>query len=192
MTLDNNKKIFLLVIRFCDAEYSFICNLVPRISKEGLITSYRVFYRIQIGLNIIDRPILELINNKIGNLGKIYDYPNKKESTLSITTHENMKIMIENVFSKYPLLTSYQATRDEKLRKGLTENITKVKSIEEFKFLMYGSNNIEEKIINPKFEDYSNFLLDYWLVGFLNGEVSFTYFKGKKGNLKPKVSLLVN
>ena len=31
--------------------------------------------------------------------------------------------------------------------------------------------------------------MDHWLIGFLNGEASFTTFKGKKGDLKPKLSL---
>ena len=100
MTFNNNDKFFAWFLGFCDAECSFICNLVPRINKESIITSYRVFYRIQIGLNIIDKPILELINKKLGKIGKIYDYPDKKESTLSITSHESIKTMIENVLSK--------------------------------------------------------------------------------------------
>jgi hypothetical protein len=177
-----NDKFISWFIGFCDAECSFISNLVPRINKDKKITSYRVLYRIQIGLNIIDRSILELINSKFDNIGKIYDYPTRKESTLSFTSLESMRFLIENVFSKNPLLTSYQANRYATLEAGLLANKTGIKSVEEFDSVMINT-------IDPKFEECSQFYLDHWLVGFLNGEVSFTTFKGKAGNTKPKVSL---
>ena len=176
----NKDKFFPWFLGFCDAEGSFICNLVPRINKQNLVTSYRVLYRIQIGLNIKDKAILELISSKLG--GKIYNYPEKEESCLCFTSFESMNYLIENVFSKYPLLTVYQANRYEKLRQGLQNKINRVDSIEEF-------NAIKFDEIVPNFEECSSFFLDHWLVGFLNGEVCFTQFNGKAGNLKPKVSL---
>ena len=69
MNLNNikNNKFIPWFLGFCDAECSFICNPSPRVNKEKNITSYRVFYRIQIGLNIIDKPILEFINLNLNN-----------------------------------------------------------------------------------------------------------------------------
>lgn len=113
----NNDKFFPWFVGFCDAECSFICNLVPRVNKQNLVTSYRILYRIQISLHIKDKAILELISKKLG--GKIYNYPEKEESCLCFTSFESMNYLIENVFSKYPLLTKYQANRYEKLRHGL-------------------------------------------------------------------------
>jgi len=61
-------------------------------------------------------------------------------------------------------LSKNQNNRFAKLKKGLILNIGGVKTIEEcesrFKI-------IEE--IKPKFENCSQFYLDHWLIGFLNG-----------------------
>jgi hypothetical protein len=178
----NNDKFYPWLLGFSDAECSFLCYTVPRINKQNIITNYRILFRIQIGLNIKDKPILEMINNKLGDIGKIYDYYIKEESTLCFISVDSIKYLIENIFSKYPLLTSYQANRYDKLRIGILEKRHKVKSIKEF-------NSMKINLINPKFEDQSLFYLDHWLVGFLNGEVSFTQFRGNTGKLKPKISL---
>jgi len=170
---------------------------VARKNKQDIITSYRILYRIQIGLNIIDRPILDLINNNLNNIGKIYDYPTRQESTMCFISLESLKNLIDTVFSKYPLLTEYQANRYAILKAGVLGKKTSVKTIEEFNsfvdtvkdsYLNKGNQELSLAKVN-KFESLSKFYLDYWLVGFLNGEVSFTSFKGKNGNLKPKVSL---
>lgn len=177
-----NDKFIPWFIGFCDAECSFITNLVPRKNKLGIITSYRVLYRIQIGLSIKDKSTLEYINSKFDNIGKIYDYQHRQESTLSFTSLNSIRFLIDNVFSKNPLLTSYQANRYATLESGLLKNKTGLKSVEEFDSMMI--NNID-----PKFEDCSQFYLNNWIVGFLNGEVSFTSFKTNAGFIKPKVSL---
>lgn len=140
----NNDKFFPWFVGFCDAECSFICNLVPRVNKQNLVTSYRILYRIQIGLHIKDKAVLEFINSKLGGKGKIYDYPEKEESCLCFTSFESMNYLIENVFSKYPLLTKYQANRYEKLRHGLQTKINRVNSVEEF-------NAIKIDEITPNF-----------------------------------------
>src|SRR6266545_172984 len=150
--MKNNIKFIPWFVGFCDAECSFITNLVPRKNKHNIITSYRIFYRIQIGLNLIDRPILEYINRNLDNIGKIYEYETRQESTLCFISLESIRYLIDKIFTDNSIFTNM------------------------------------DKII-PKFENYSQFYLDHWLIGFLNGEVSFTIFKGKSGNLKPKLSL---
>nr|AYE93228.1 LAGLIDADG homing endonuclease [Termitomyces sp.]AYE93264.1 LAGLIDADG homing endonuclease [Termitomyces sp.] len=165
ITNNNNNKFFPWFVGFCDAECSFITNLVPRINKHNIITSYRVSYRIQMGLHIKDKVILEHINLQLGGIGKIYDYPIKQESTLCFITFEAIEKVIEDVFSKYPLLTSYQATRYERLRKGVMEKINKVNCIDEFNsiLLVPVGGYIETSQMNC-----SQFYLDHWLVGFLS------------------------
>lgn len=184
--MDKNNKFIPWFLGFCDAECSFITNLVPRKNKQNIITSYRIFYRIQIGLSIIDRPILDFINKNLNNIGKIYDYETRKESTLCFISLETIRYLILNIFTENPLLTSYQSNRFAKLKKGITANIGGVKTIEEYESIF---RNIESEGVKPKFEKCSQFYLDHWLIGFLNGEVSFTSFKGKKDILKPKISL---
>ena len=178
-----NDKFIPWFIGFCDAECSFITNLVPRINKQTkIITSYRVLYRIQIGLSIKDKSTLEYINSKFDKIGKIYVYEHRQESTLSFNSLDSLRFLIENVFSKNPLLTSYQANRYATLEAGLLKNKTGLKSVEEFETMVINT-------IEPKFEECSKFYLDNWIVGFLNGEVSFTSFKTNTGVIKPKVSL---
>jgi|SRR5882672_433003 len=187
--MENNNKILPWFLGFCDAECSFITNLVPRINKKNIITSYRILYRIQIGLNIIDKPILEYINKNLNNIGKIYDYETRQESTLCFISLGAIRYLIEHIFSINPLLTSYQINRLAKLKKGISKNIGGIKTIEEYDSIF---KNIEEIFPSASlFENCSQFYLDHWLIGFLNGEVSFTsYSKAeKKGVLKPKFSL---
>jgi hypothetical protein len=150
-----------------------------------LLRHYRILYRIQIGLSIIDRPILEYINKSLDNIGKIYDYETRQESTLCFISLESIRYIIDKIFTDNSLLTTYQYNRLAKLKKkGISKNIGGVKTIEEYDYIF---TNIETKI--PKFENSSQFYLDHWLIGFLNGEASFTTFKGKRGDLKPKLSI---
>jgi LAGLIDADG endonuclease len=184
--MEKNNKFIPWFLGFCDAECSFITNLVPRINKQNIITSYRILYRIQIGLNIIDRPILDYINKNLNNIGKIYDYETRQESTLCFISLETLRYLIKHIFTDNPLLTSYQINRLAKLKKGISQNIGGVKTAEEYNSIF----NIKELL--PNFENCSQFYLDHWLIGFLNGEVSFTSFSksGKNGVLKPKISRL--
>jgi hypothetical protein len=149
-------------IGFCDAESSFISNLVPRKNKDGLITSYRIFYRIQIGLSIKDKAILELINSKLNNIGKIYNYTSRKETTLCFISLDSMKYLIENVFSiaidnvNNPFLTEYQANKYYILATGILKKKTGVKNIKEYELF----KKTIEKVI-PNFDIVSQFFLDY-------------------------------
>lgn len=51
---------------------------------------------------------------------------------------------------------------------------TGLKSVEEFDSMMI--NNIDQKFL-----DSSQFYLNNWIVGFLNGDLSFTSFKTNAG-----------
>jgi len=74
-----------------------------------------VKYSFHIGLHERDKPLLEFIQVKLDNKGKIYEYPNKKESHLAIYTNSDLKWIIENVFNNYSLLTKGQLIRYEHL-----------------------------------------------------------------------------
>ena len=53
---------------------------------------------------------------------KIYVYEHGQESTLSFTSLDSIRFLIENVFSKDPLLTRYQANRYATLEAGLLKS----------------------------------------------------------------------
>ena len=105
----------------------------------------------------------------------------KNETHLAIVKIEDLKWLIENVYSYNSLLTSHQASRYEILKLGILNNIKSFKTENEL------NNYIKNINISP---DISCFLgkenesfLDNWILGFLNGprseEVSFTYSKKK-------------
>lgn len=117
----------------------FICWLVGFIDAEGSFqtylrsnkTSYSIGYGFQIGLSNKDLKLIELLQKAL-NIGKIYLYEEKKEAKLDLSVNSELTWLIENIFSKYPLLTQHQATRCEYIKKGLLEK-KKVNSPEEFK-----------------------------------------------------------
>lgn len=83
---------------------------------------------------------------------------------------EDIKWLIEYIFEKNSLLTVHQATRYKHLERGIVNNLTKVKS-KSFEEL----ENIMSDTIIPNFEVCSDNYLDNWIIGFINGEISFTY-----------------
>src|SRR6266508_3753967 len=144
--MKNNIKFIPWFVGFCDAECSFITNLVPRKNKHNIITSYRIFYRIQIGLNLIDRPILEYINRNLDNIGKIYEYETRQESTLCFISLESIRYLIDKIFTDNSLLTIYQFNRLAKLKKGISKNIGGVKTIEEYDSIFTNMDKIIPKL----------------------------------------------
>ena len=64
---------------------------------------------------------LDLHENNQGRMGKLYYYEDKKEVKLDFSTKSELTWFIENVFSKYSLLTQHQSTRYENIKKGLLE-----------------------------------------------------------------------
>lgn len=160
-------------IGFCDAEGNFQTTKFKRINnKNGELTSIGLKYSIHIGLNIRDREILELINSRFYNIGTIYDYENKKESHLAIVKIDSLKWMIENVFNHHFLLTKHQSNRFFKLKSGILNNIKSFKTELELENYFQSIS-----IINPDLSNLKKDFLDNWFLGFLNGEVAFTFSK---------------
>ena len=83
----------------------------------------------------------------------------------------DLEWLIENIFTKYPLLTKGQARRFEILRNGICNKISRVESLEDFT----KQNSILVDQVVPNYQNYSKAYVNNWIIGFLNGEVSFTY-----------------
>lgn len=165
----NDQKFLPWFLGFCDAEGNFQTTLLPRINKEGIITSYAVKYSFHLGLQIRDKALIEFIFSKLNNVGNtyFYDKPTRQEAKLAVIQKDQLKWLIENVFSKYPLLTTHQNTRYEQLRIGILEGTNKVESPEAYKNML----------LAPVIPDLNNINIEYfeiWLIGFINGEASFT------------------
>ena len=61
---------------FCDAEGNFQTTNFKRVNKKGIITSIGLKYSFHIGLQLKDKSLLEFIQTKLNNMGKIYEYNN--------------------------------------------------------------------------------------------------------------------
>lgn len=169
-------------IGFCDAEGNFQTTKFNRINKNGVVTSIGLKYSFHIGLHLRDIELLKLIQSKLNNIGKIYEYVNKEEAHLAVYKVEELKWLIENIFSYYPLLTIHQRLRYEQMRKGVINNLKRLDTLEDFQGILVDQSSLPEP-------DYSNLtfglseadsikikddFLNNWACGFLNGEVSFT------------------
>lgn len=172
---------------FCDAEGNFQTTKFNRVNKKGIITSIGLKYSFHIGLQLRDKELLELIQTKLNNMGKIYEYVKKEEAHLAIYKIEDLKWLIENVFSRYPLLSTYQRLRYEQLRIGIINNLKKLNSLDDFQTILVKPSS---RVCGPTVNNL-NLEAEYlknWACGFLNGEVSFT--NGINNNKKyPKINL---
>jgi hypothetical protein len=75
------------LIGFLDAEGNFQTTVVKRTSKLGIVTSLGLKYSIHLSLHLRDKILLEFIQKKLNNIGKIYTYDTTKrqEARLAIT-----------------------------------------------------------------------------------------------------------
>jgi len=168
MNMNNN--VFLSWFAgFCDAESNFQTTKVNRINKNGEITSIGLKYSFHIGLHERDKLLLEFIQSKLQNKGKIYEYSNKKESHLAIFKKSDLNWLIENIFNNNTLLTKGQLIRYEQLKIGVRNDLTRLDLAENFHRIL-----VTDEIIKTNIASLSTFYIDNWIVGFLNGEVSFT------------------
>jgi hypothetical protein len=144
----NNNMFFAWFLGFCDAEANFQTTKFKRINKNGIVTSIGLKYSFHIGLSNRDKTLLEFIHIKLNNKGKIYEYNNKKEVHLAIVKIEDLKWLIENIFSKYPLLTNSQASRYERLKLGITKNLKRLNPIDSFESFFENNKDIKPDFIN--------------------------------------------
>jgi len=102
---------------FTDAEGNF--QVFPKVRKNkqtGAITSYGIGYHFHMGLHLQDIEILRSIQNMLGGIGKIYEYPLKPEAHNAIYLQGELLWFLENVLLVYPLLTLYQISRFNKVK----------------------------------------------------------------------------
>ena len=197
--LESDIKFYSWFAGFCDAEGNFQTTNFKRVNKKGIITSIGLKYSFHIGLHLRDKNLLEFIQTKLNNMGKIYEYPKKEEAHLAIYKVEDLKWLIENIFSKFPLLSDHQALRYEQLRIGITNNLKRLDSLDDLHTILID----KEKFITPlcgypaeflkcsmltTVKDLDPVYIKNWTCGFLNGEVSFT--NGTNNNIKfPRINL---
>lgn len=167
-----NQKFLEWFLGFIDAEGNFQTTIVKRLDKDGNITHYTLQYSIHLSLQIRDKELLEFIKKMLNNKGIIYNYEKRKETHLSIARNEDLIWLIDNIFSKYPLLTVYQSTRLEQIKFGINNQLKRINKLEDF-------NNYIVKDIIPNISYYSSTYWENWLTGFINGEASFTFVTKK-------------
>lgn len=68
----NNKNFIAWFMGFLDAECNFQTTIVKRTNKQGIVTSLGLKYAIHLSLHLRDKELLEFIQIKINNIGKIY------------------------------------------------------------------------------------------------------------------------
>lgn len=184
----NNNNFYAWFVGFCDAEANFNCIKEKRINKDGKVTSIGIKYAFHIGLHKRDRELLEYISKNLNNFGVIYDTNNNKkiESKLAIFKKEHLKWLVDNIFIDNPFLTVHQHIKFKKLKFGILNDIKNLIELEKLeKSLNFYPEN-KKNILS--FNNLSKFFIDNWIVGFLNGEISFTY-KTKKDRKYPRILL---
>ena len=129
---------------FCDAEANFQTTKFNRINKKGEITSIGLKYSFHIGLHLRDIDLLKLIQFKLNNMGKIYEYRNKEEAHYAIYKVDELKWLIEKIFSIYPLISLNQRLRYLQLRKGIINNLKKIDTLDDYQNILVNQNSLPE------------------------------------------------
>jgi LAGLIDADG endonuclease len=181
---------------FCDAEGNFQTTKFKRINKKGIITSIGLKYSFHIGLHLRDKELLKLIQSKLNNIGKVYEYNEKEEAHLAVYKIEELKWLIENVLSKYPLLSSYQRLRFEQMRIGVVNDLKRLDTLDDFQKILVDpsslptvdSLSLAPGLLNAEPGVGEDEYFKNWACGFLNGEVSFTYGVNNNKNF-PRINL---
>jgi len=161
------------LIGLLDAEGNFQVSPKKRTNSKGVITHYGVLVGFHLGMHIRDYALLVHIQQMLSGLGTIYLYPDKQEAHFAITKKAELQIFIELIISQFQLLTSYQLQRFLVLNKVLCENIVRVPTLEGFQAQL--NTSFEAPLLNSSIP-----FLSSWIVGFINGEGSFSIVKNGK------------
>jgi hypothetical protein len=154
-------------IGFCDADSNF--QVFPKIRNSKTKQYYNVGYGFHISLNIIESDFIQNIQSNLNNIGHIYLYPNKNEVRFSVTKLDELKWLVNNIFSVSPLVSSHQSSRYNAFKVGLLNNINRFETLEDYNNFVK-SNLIGSKLNNNYFSSKS---FDNWIKGFVNGEGCF-------------------
>lgn len=162
---------------FLDAEGNFQVFPKKRVNKNGEITHYGVGYHFHLGLSVRDLTLLKFIMSILGDIGKIYLYPEKEEAHYAISRVAEILWLVEAILQLNPLLTMNQASRYNQLQNGLLSGISRFNTLIEF--LNYFAAYVI--ITQPSINNISQLFIDSWIVGFINGEGCFTHSQGATG-----------
>jgi len=145
-----------------------------------LDSKIRLGYSINISLSQIDLELLEDIKKKLNDIGTIYVYPKRNEARLAIWKKDEVRLLVENVFDIYPLITDHQKDRYAKLRYGFLNNIILFNNLQELEEFKNKKNILLTSIPSTAASsaDAPQYL-DNWILGIINSEGCF-YTRPKK------------
>lgn len=158
-------------IGFIDAEGNFQTTIKPRKNKYGVVTSYGVGYSFHLGLSMTDNALVRNIQNMLGGIGTLHEYPNKGvtgECHYAITRRSDLEWFLNTVFANHHLLTSYQAMRLSLVIHGMSTGIKSIASVEAYNEFR---TSIPQQLVDLSSVNIAFF--SNWLVGFINGEGHF-------------------
>lgn len=177
----NLNKIWLQwFVGFNDAEGNFQVFPKKRVLKSGEISSYSVGHSYHLSLHSRDAVLIKDIQQKLGNVGVIYEYKNKPDCRLAVGDRKSLLSLFDTVFDVYPLLANNQSMRYNLLKNVIINEVKKFQTLEEFnkyKSEYLASNNNQIDLID--LYKSGKLEIDNWIIGFINGEGSFYLNKGK-------------
>lgn len=148
---------------FNDAEGNFQIYPKKRLLLSGEISKYNVGYGYHLSLHKRDAELLKEIKQILNGVGIFYEYENKPDSRLAVNDTTGLLYLIENVFDQYPLKikNQYKTSRLE----CFSAQVNKVKHL-----CTVGVDKVDWSSVPG---------VDHWIVGFINGEGSFSIKNGK-------------
>jgi hypothetical protein len=129
---NTNKNWLQWFIGFNDAEGNFQVFPKKRVLKSGDISCYNVGHSYHLSLHSRDALLIKDIQQKLDNIGVIYEYKDKPDCRLAVGDKKGLFYLIENVFDVYPLLANNQFMRYSLLKNGLINEVKKYNTLEEF------------------------------------------------------------
>lgn len=173
---------------FFDAEGYFSINLNSKVF-------YKHSFRLGINLHCDDLPLLQYIQRRLNNIGRINVRKKENAARFDVRSIEDIKYII-TIFDKYPLWTHKQLDfNDFKLAFNL-----RIKYFSEFDINLSKSHSLIKKFyidsldeiivyknqMNAKRTVFSNYVKPdykkihpYWLIGFVEGDGGFWITRGK-------------
>lgn len=155
------------LVGLMDAEGNFQVFPKKRTNTASVITSYSIGIGIHIGMHIRELPMILDIQARLGGIGNVYQYPDKKEVHFALASRDDIKRFILLVLTEHALLTSHQQQRFALLNHVIQNDLRKVATREEYDALVATSFK------GPVLTGLSQEFISNWLVGFINGEGSF-------------------
>jgi hypothetical protein len=135
-------------VGFNDAEGNLQVFKKKRVLKSGEISSYSVGHSYHLSLHRRDAVLIKDIQQKLGNVGVIYEYKNKPDCRLAVGDRKSLLSLFDTVFDVYPLLANNQSMRYNLLKNVIINEVKKFQTLEEFnkyksEYLASNNNQID-------------------------------------------------